>query len=163
MQEPDAVEIALNRLMPPALSEGGRLSIEMMLEELAGSDADVEASPVPNEKPVPKRRSFIGFGIAASLAALLALDMHPSIPPPVITGETPPQAVEPHGLVLIGGVNHIQDMADAGWIASPDGMAMEATVVRIIEENTFRDEETGVLVEVSEPREEILLTPISAF
>jgi hypothetical protein len=45
----------------------------------------------------------------------------------------------------------------------PDGAAMQAVRVRVVEANTLRDEETGIVVQVSEPREEMVLTPVSVF
>jgi len=166
MQAPDPIEAALQRLMPPGLSQPGLGSIEAMLDELAGAAEPAQpavASSAAARKSRGNRWNFIASGIAASLAAVLALNFNPRTSPADIVATEVPIAAKPHGLVLLGGMNHIEEMSDAGWIAAPDGMAMEATRVRLVEANTYRDEETGVLVEVSEPREEILLTPISAF
>ena len=70
MQAPNPIEMALSRLVPPALSESGQRSIEALLEELAA------AAPAPaaarSVKPWLARRA-VPFGIAAALAALLAL------------------------------------------------------------------------------------------
>jgi len=165
MQAPDSIEATLHRLMPPGLSEAGLGSIEEMLDELAGAGEaeSVAVVPVGVIKSGGSRWTFIASGIAASLAAVLALNLDPKPGQAEMAVMDAPVAARALGLVLLGGVNHIQEMSDAGWIAAPDGMAMEATRVRLVEANTYRDEETGVLVEVSEPREEILLTPISAF
>lgn len=165
MQAPDPIEAALQRLMPPGLSQPGLGSIEAMLDELAGAEPAQPAvlSSAAAKKSGGSRWNFIASGIAASLAAVLALNLDPKTSQADIVATEVPIVAKPHGLVLLGGVNHIEEMSDAGWIAAPDGMAMEATRVRLVEANTYRDEETGVLVEVSEPREEILLTPISAF
>jgi hypothetical protein len=167
MPAPDPIEATLQRLLPPGLSEAGLGSIEAMLDDLCGGEEPVTAEPVApaSGKPSDKRWSFIASGIAASLAAVLAINVDTNPPLTDLLAMDAPIAAQStaQGLVLLGGVNRIEEMSDAGWIAAPDGMAMEATRIRLVEANTYRDEETGVLVEVSEPREEILLTPITAF
>jgi hypothetical protein len=40
---------------------------------------------------------------------------------------------------------------------------MHALRLSVVEENSLRDLETGIVVQISEPREEILLMPITAF
>jgi hypothetical protein len=54
-------------------------------------------------------------------------------------------------------------MSDEGWRDSPDGSTMRAMRLNVIEENSLLDEETGIVIQVSEPREELLLMPISTF
>jgi hypothetical protein len=54
-------------------------------------------------------------------------------------------------------------MSDEGWVADPDGSAMQAVRLRMVSEDVVRDEETGYTVTVSEPREEVLLMPVSDF
>lgn len=158
MQAPETIEAGLRRLMPPGLSEAGMSSIEAMLDELAGD----QISETPERNETAKPRFWMSAGIAAAVAALIALNLpHDGVSANFTVLE--PVDFEPLGLVLIGGTDQIEEMSDAGWVAAPDGRAMEATLVRMVEANSYRDEETGVVVEVSEPREEILLTPITAF
>ena len=54
-------------------------------------------------------------------------------------------------------------MADEGWVVDEDGAAMQAVRVRVVEANTLRDELTGIVVQVADPREEMILTPVSTF
>lgn len=175
MQAPESIETALVRLMPPGLSEAGQCSINAMLDELAGINpaaAEETAAVVPAPPARRIRRLAPGWIAASGIAAALALvaslrtgpladDVHLAA---VISQQPPVQVGIPaSGLVLVGEFDHIEAMTDEGWLADPDGVTMEATRIRVVEGNTFLDEETGVLVQVSEPREEIFLTPITAF
>ena len=54
-------------------------------------------------------------------------------------------------------------MTDEGWQEDADGLAMHTLRLKAIEENEVRDERSGMVVLISEPREEILLIPVNAF
>ncbi|MEI6676590.1 MAG: hypothetical protein WCO57_15580 [Verrucomicrobiota bacterium] len=70
MPAPNPIENALSRLMPSALSESGQRSIEALLDELAAAAPGTAATRTA--KPWIVRR-LVPFGIAATLATLLAL------------------------------------------------------------------------------------------
>jgi hypothetical protein len=156
MQTPDAVEAILVRLMPPALSDAGQRNIENMLDELM-----VEAPPVIT---VPVAKPRLGWwlgGIAAAgiLAAwLMPLGTRPGSAPvaaaPAVTGPE---------VVLIGESGRIESMTDEGWQEDTDGAAMQAMRLNVVEEDSILDEETGIVMKISEPREEILLMPVNSF
>lgn len=147
MHDNQSVENILARLMPPALSVNGQHEIEAMLDELAG--------PVNQPSTRSWSRWIIGGGIAASLAAALAIPRLTS-PPAAVAVATPE-------ILLVGESDRVESMTDEGWREIPDGSTMRAMRVRVVEENSFLDEETGIVMRVSEPREELLLMPITAF
>jgi hypothetical protein len=152
MHDSQSVENILARLMPPALSVSAQQDIESMLDELAGP-------VIVNQSPVRSwRRWIIGGGLAASLAAALAIPrlMEPS-KPAVVTAAPLPE------FLLVGESDRVESTTDEGWRETPDGSAVRAMRVRVIEENSLFDEETGIVMRVSQPREELLLMPISAF
>jgi hypothetical protein len=152
MHDIDSVESILARLMPPALSVTGQHEIEAMLDELAG--------PVPVTQTSLRswRRWIIGGGLAAALAAVFAIPrlIEPATPETVTTNTIPE-------FLLVGESDRVESMTDEGWCEIPDGSAMRAMRVRVVEENSLFDEETGIVMQVSQPREELLLMPISAF
>ncbi len=152
MHDIDSVETILARLMPPALSVTGQREIEAMLDELAG--------PVPVTQTSARswHRWIIGGGLAAALAAVFAI---PRLIEPA-TPETVTANIIPEFL-LVGESDRVESMTDEGWREIPDGSAMRAMRVRVVEENSLFDEETGIVMQVSQPRDELLLMPISAF
>jgi hypothetical protein len=166
MQTPDSIEAALARLMPPALSESGQRSIEAMLDELAGvAPAAAGHRALFQLRPVT---IAIPVGLAAALVAWFswAPQRQPAAPPQAAAASVAvaPAAAEPESrLLLVRESDQIETLADEGWMGDPDGDAMAAVRFRVIEANTFQDEESGIVVQVSDPREEVVLTPVSVF
>jgi len=169
MQTPDPIEAALARLMPTAMSVSGQRSIEDMLDGLA---AELPAAASRSASIVPwYRRPLTGLAAAAAIAGILAV-------PALLTGGKP-AARAPHyaqsGIVgastespaddlqLLSEADRIESMSDEGWVANPDGSAMQAVRVRSLGVNTFKDRRTGSTIRVSEPREETVLMPVSSF
>lgn len=152
MHDVKSMEAILSRLMPPALSEDGQHEIESMLDELAGAPAVRKQSASRRYFPI-----IVG-GIAATLAAALLI-FQIATPPPRTTAaaDTPP------GFLLVGESDRVESMTDEGWHEEADGTTMRAMRLSVVEENSFFDEETGIVMQVTEPREELFLMPISAF
>lgn len=155
MQAPDPIEAALARLMPAAMSASGQSSIEDLLDDLAA------------ESKVVKFRSFtrpaVGFGIAAAIAALVTLPGFLKTGVEIVSSPQVRADVASLGVSLVEKSERVESISDDGWVADPDGSAMQSVRLRTISEDTVRDEETGYTVQVSEPRDEILLMPVSDF
>ncbi|MES2923651.1 MAG: hypothetical protein V4819_18995 [Verrucomicrobiota bacterium] len=154
MQAPDPIETILARLMPPALSQECHLEIETLIDDLAGPENVVGISWLT--------RCVIGGGIAAAIGALCAVF-------PMIRGSEPSQvavtspAAAPSGLVLVSKSDRIESVTDEGWREDSEGSTMHAVRIKGVQENEVRDKETGMLVRISEPREEILMMPVGEF
>jgi hypothetical protein len=156
MHDAQSIEAILSRLMPPALSEDGQREIETMLDELAGSAA-TGASAAP---PRPRLWPLIG-GIAAAVVALAVIShsFHPtarSVIARALVADVP-------AFELVGESDRVENIRDDGWRESPEGSAMRAMRLRVIEENSLLDHETGIVMRITEPRDELLLMPVSAF
>lgn len=152
----DPIEAALARLMPPALSQNCQHELEEMIDGLAGQEpqAFLAAAPRPTHW-------IIGSGIAATAAGLLAI--HPLIRS-TLDRQFSAQAEETlSGLVRVSESDRIQSMTDEGWQENSQGHAMHALRLNVVEENSVMDEETGMIVLISQPREELFLMPISSF
>jgi hypothetical protein len=155
MQAPDPIEAALARLMPTAMSASGQRSIEDLLDGLAAESKVVRIRDW--------KRPTIGLGIAAAIAAMLTL---PGLFKTGVEIASSPQVqadVASLGVYLVEKTERVESMSDEGWVADPDGSAMQAVRLRMVSEDVVRDEETGYTVTVSEPREEVLLMPVSDF
>lgn len=156
MHDTSEVEAILARLMPAAMSQGGQEDIEAMLDELAGPPVETPEKIVR----FPWLRRIVTGGIAAAgLAAAWILSMG-SPDAPLVASHS---AKLPPEFVLVSESDRIEKMTDEGWQEDTDGSAMRALRLNVVEENSLLDEETGIVMQVSEPREEILLMPISAF
>lgn len=171
MQKPDSIEDILARLMPPALSVEGQKSIEAIIDDLArdtgNSLESVSLAPGPDsvlpETRAPWFRRALAGGIAAAVAGLVALAIPMGQRPDQAHVATTAMQESPPEFVLVSESDRIESSTDEGWVEDSDGTAMRALRLNVVEENSIRDEETGIVMQVSEPREEILLMPISAF
>jgi hypothetical protein len=156
MHKPDPVETILARLMPPALSADAQCEIEAMLDDLAGSAANVVPMKPWFRRPLAS--GIAAAGIAAAL--LLPLALHRSPVPETVAAS---DSKETPGFVLVGESDSIESMREEGWQEDTDGSAMRTLRLSVVEENQLLDEETGIVMLVSEPREELLLMPVSTF
>lgn len=165
MQAPDPVEAILARLMPPGLSGSGQAAVESMIDELAGPPSPAVAATAlatVSDRGAIRRRAGWLCGIAAGVAAALLVPLHPGRKSMAGVG-SPSPSLAPADFVLVGGSGRIESMTEDGWHEDADGSTMQATRLSVVEEENLIDEETGILMTVSEPREEILLMPVSAF
>lgn len=156
MQALDPIETILARLMPSALSQDAQFEIDAMIDELAGPEAENGGGISSGRWLV---RTLIGGGLAAALGAMVAI--FPMSSATRVAEILPMPAAS--GLVLISESDRIESMTDEGWQENSDGSAMRSLRLTAVEENEVRDEETGMVVQISEAREEVLLIPISAF
>jgi hypothetical protein len=157
VHKPDPVETILARLMPAALSDEGQLAMEAMLDELAGGAA-VEVIPMKPWFRRPFAGGIAAAGIAAALLLPLAISRTP-VPAPVVSAEQKPEP----GFVLVSESGSVESMSEEGWQEDADGLAMRTMRLRVVEENQLLDEETGIVMLVSQPRDEYLLTPVCTF
>jgi hypothetical protein len=154
MHDQPAIENILARLMPPALSEHGQQDIETMLDELA-TEAETAA-------PRPRRPWWmISGGIAAALAAGVFV-VH-FIRGSENSSGAMAAAETPDELIVMSESGRVETVTDEGWSESPDGAALRTLRLRVVEENRIFDEQTGIVMNISQPREELLLMPVSAF
>lgn len=154
-------------LMPVALSESATDSIHNLIDELAGTTAAVPrvipADATISRKPTPWRSA------AAAVAGLLAVSAwlgssrieqlaysanQDGLPGPIASAET---------MHLVDESTRLAWVEDEGWLDDPDGGSLRAVRMRVVEENRLLDTETGIIVHVASPREEMLLMPVSTF
>lgn len=155
MPAPESIDAILARLMPVAISEEGQRSLDAMLDELCGPETDVPAS-----SPKSYWKYLIppaGIAAAVTLALIWPGGEKVSHAPAVA------QTDGTDALSWVGESESIEALSDEGWVADPQGGVMQAMRVRVVGENTLRDEETGIVMQISEPREEMLFYQVNAF
>lgn len=146
----DEMEKALMRLMPVALSDSAQAEIETQIDELAGTDHLVRHD-------FSRRAKWLG-GIAAAVAVgIYAI--------PSGTREAMPLVASTAdvGMVVLTELDRMESIRDEGLFVDPAGSAVRKMSVRVVGESRIRDEETGIEVTLTEPREEMYLMPISTF
>ncbi|MFZ9936056.1 MAG: hypothetical protein ACO3JG_03245 [Luteolibacter sp.] len=150
MRENHQVEDILARLMPPGITAEGQRGIESMIDDLAGHTA----------KPPRRWMAWAGSMAAALTAGWLVVQTagneHSASPEIHAGGHTPE-------FTLVSETGRIEDIIDEGWSDTPDGSAMRTLRLRVVEESRLLDQSTGIVMNISHPREEILLMPVSAF
>ncbi len=150
MPENHQIEEILARLMPPGLTAEGQRGIESIIDDLAGDTGKLR-----------HRWLVLTGSMAAALATgwfvvgMIDRDL-PRTADSLTMGNTPE-------FTLISESGRIEDMIDEGWSDTPDGNTMRTLRLQVVEESRLLDEETGIVMNISQPREEILLMPVSAF
>jgi hypothetical protein len=158
MQAPDPIEAALARLMPPALSQNFQMELETMIDDLAGPETQT-SHEISHGKWL--MRCMMGGGIAAAVGAMFALFPGTESAEPRSLAKQPKPATP--AFVLMSESDRIESMTDEGWQEGADGSALRALRLKAVEQNNVLDEESGMEVQISESREEVILVPISDF
>lgn len=163
MQKPDQnfedMEKALSRLMPASVSENAQDRMDLMLEELAG-DSKITRFDF--------KKSVKWFG-AGGIAAALGLGVYVFIPQ-LHEPENSAKSLTISGqndlapeLVYLSESDRVEGFSDEGLFVDSGGSAVRKVRIRVIEESQIRDEETGIVVVLTEPREEMYMVPVSTF
>jgi len=155
----EEMEKALLRLMPVAMGEEAQERMEAMLDGLAGD----------SKAPRFDFRNPAKWLACTGIAAALGLGVYLSIPrqnAPVKAVESVPVSTQsdlPPELVFLSETDRVEGMSDEGLYIDTGGSAVRKVRIRVIEESQIRDEETGFVVMLTEPREEMYMVPVSNF
>lgn len=155
MQAPDPIETILARLMPPALSDEFQGGLNETIDKLAGP-APENVTEISSGKWLV--RSLVGGGIAAAMGAMFAMYPANQTAEPAVAKTERASS----GLVLMSASDRLESMTDVGMRKDSEGTDMHAVKVRSVQENKVRDQESGMIVKIREPREEILMTPVGS-
>jgi hypothetical protein len=151
------IEDVLMRLMPVALSEGVQSEIDSEIDGLCG-DMDL---PSPNTVNFP--RWIAASGIAAALVLGFAFYPRAGKTGGGISSRQPLAAVGSPGVVVLDEAERVERVSDDGLFVDSGGSAVRKVRVHLVGESRMRDEETGIVVTLREPREETYLVPVSTF
>jgi hypothetical protein len=146
----DEMEKALMRLMPVALSDSAQVEIETQIDELAGV-----AHVVHHD--FSRWAKWLGGTAAAVAVGFYAIPSGTREATPLV-GSTADV-----GMVVLNELDRMESIRDDGLFVDPAGSAVRKMTVRVVGESRIRDEETGIEVTLTEPREEMYLMPISTF
>lgn len=161
MQKPDQnfeeMEKALSRLMPVAVSEDAQERMDEMLDQLAG-DSKVARFDF---------RKSAKWLAAGGIAAALGLGAYVSVPDQnnplkAIESVSNQNDLEPE-LIFLSESDRVEGVSDEGLYIDSGGSAVRKVRIRVVGESQIRDEETGIVVMLTEPREEMYMVPVSTF
>jgi hypothetical protein len=136
-------ERALQRLMPASLSTGAQEQIEKIF----------------GGKPADKKRLIImpkWQAVAAGVLLLLSLYQWMGNMPV----DTPDLSQES---TVVSELDRVEKISDDGLFVDGAGSAVRKVRLRVIEESLIRDAHSGILVTVSEPRQELYMVPVNSF
>ena len=146
----EAMEKALRRLVPAALSESAQAEMEARLDELSG-DAGVICHGFP------RWAKWLGGIAAAVTIGVFAFPFGSQESAPLVG------IAEDDGMVVITELDRVENVLDEGLFVDAGGSAVRKMSVRVVGESTILDEETGIEVTLTEPRREMVLLPVSTF
>ncbi len=175
MKPVNSIEEKLRRLVPPALSEEGQLRLEETVDRLAGVQSEGESS---NRSEV---RFFAWPWKAVAVVAALAIPvvMLQSYDPddtdrslaqvdvPISADQSAQmiaQKVWPEEMLLLRSTKLIDAQVDDGLIVPVNGSAPHYRYrYRVVDEERVRDPETGTVVTLRQPRQEVVTIPVTQF
>lgn len=170
MHEQISIENRLRELMPSPLSASTTRAIEDAIDELNGGFQGI--APTPPD--LRSRRRLVTVGIAAAVAFVIGTGAWRNAANGLEglrrAGVWIDSAAQTEGGRVLAGTtvvlsesDRVESISDEGLWADGDGSAHHEMRVILLSENSMRDEETGIVFEISEPREEIFLMPVSTF
>ena len=154
MQEHDMIletEKALQRLIPVGLSEGVQEELDAQFDELAGGQLIHFRAAV---------RWVAGIGMAAAIAMGLFVGFSKV---GVSGNELAGLDGTKMDAVFLEEGDRLEQVSDDGLYVDAGGSAVRKLRMRMVEESRIRDGETGIIVDVSVPRDETYLLPINTF
>jgi len=149
------IEKALARLMPTALSESASKEINGLIDELAGEE---------NYNSPTKYKWPAIVGIAAAIAfGIFVFKATPNIAPALTSTKNIQTEEASPTMSFLSETDRVENMKDEGLFVDAGGSAVRKVRVRVVEESQIRDEETGIVMMLTEPREELYMVPVSTF
>lgn len=166
MQKPEQnfedIEKALSRLMPVAVSENAQARMNEVLDGLAGDAEVIQITRFDLGKPA---KWLTISGIAAAFGVGAYLSIWPKADTVKAAGVVSvSNSIESQSeLVYLSESDRVEGVSDEGLFVDSGGSAVRKFRIRMIEESQIRDEETGIVVMLTEPREETYMVPVSTF
>lgn len=176
MDKFQSIEDKLRQLAPPAISEEGQLMLEETIDELAGESLKEEGlatvvqgtaiSAVNNGRSGWLWKSAAAIALLAVPAVIIQFKSLKSNTVPASLAVTTPagDVLNYSELVLLKSTNRIDASEDDGVIIPNDGSAPHRRYrYFVIDEEQVRDEETGTIIILRQPRREVVTIPVTKF
>lgn len=158
MHKPDPrsedIEKALLRLMPVAVNQDAQDRMDLMLDELAANEELVRFD----------FRKSVKWLAGGGIAAAFSLGVYFTLPHEETEGSPVSEQTDRQpDLVFLSESDRVEGFSDEGLFVDTGGSAVRKVSIRVVGESRIRDEETGIVVMLTEPREEMYMVPVSTF
>ncbi len=172
MDKYQSIEDKLNSLVPPSISEHGQSRMEDAIDQLAGLEqagpSKIDEMPATLTKKWNKGNGGGGWKAAAALALLavpvvMFLNKEESAPS-IAHLDSGTEVVNLSELVVLRSMNRIDGREDDGLIIPVNGSSPHYRYrYRVTDEEQVRDDETGTVITLRQPRQEIVTIPVTRF
>lgn len=169
MDKYQSIEDKLNGLLPPSISEQGQARMEDTIDQLAALEtakiAQITKAAESDNGPWPSSGSWKA---AAALALLVVPVMmffnKEESSPSVARLDSGGETANLSELVVLSSVNRIDGREDDGLIIPENGSSPHYRYrYRVTDEEQVRDDETGTVITLRQPRQEIVTIPVTQF
>jgi hypothetical protein len=156
MPKADRVEEILARLMPVSMSEGAEVRIRAAIEQSTQKSwVDAPSRPV-----WVARLLWSGAAVAVLTWGVWRSQTPDGTPAPKDLAQVSPQGGE---LVSLSHSASLQSVEEDRWQDGAQGRVLKSLRLRMVAEQQILDKETGIVMTVREPHEELVLYPVTAF
>lgn len=161
MEPFNSIEEKLAQLVPPALSDEGQRKLEDLIDDLSGAHEDPAQT---NARTLPQGLVWVTVAAVLLLSASIVL-VQSTFSPEEKTTITP---LNDHGgiqeMVVLTSTKLIDGRENDGLIVPSDGTAPHYRYrYHVIDEEQVKDPDSGIIITLRQPRQEILTIPITQF
>ena len=175
MEPVNTIEEKLRRLVPPALSEEGQLCLEETVDRLADVQSEGESSSHSEARIFAWPWQAVAVVAALAIPVIMIQSYGPDDTDRSLAQVEVPnsadqssqmisQKVWPQEMLLLRSTKLIDAQVDDGLIVPGDGSAPHYRYrYRVVDEERVRDTETGTVVILRQPRQEVVTIPVTQF
>ncbi len=171
MDRPPTIEDKLRQLAPASISEDGQAMLGQAIDQLAGVEphqSQMRGGGNPTANIHSRIKHWPWRKIAAALAVLTVptmmwLDQDDSSPS-LTTTASPGDPLAASELVILKSTNRIDGRVEDGLIIPRDGSNPHYRYrYSVTDEEQVRDAQTGTIITLRQPRQEVVTIPVTQF
>ena len=163
MEQFKSIEEKLAQLLPPALSDEGQRRLEDMIDDLSGVDADLEKS---NAGRSPKGWVWKAVAVLALSTSIVIIGstLVPEERTALLTHDDQATHGKTSEMVVLTSTKLIGARENDGLIVPNDGTTPHYRYrYHMIDEEQVKDPDSGLVITLRQPRQEVLTIPITQF
>ncbi len=170
MDRPTSIEEKLRRLAPASISEDGQAMLGQAIDQLAGVEPHLAQMHGGNPAGTSRFRmkDWPWTKAAAALAVLAVPTMmwlnQNNSAPALTTTASASDPMAASGLVILKSTNRIDGRVEDGLIIPRDGSKPHYRYrYSVTAEEQVRDAQTGTIITLRQPRQEVVTIPVTQF